>query len=66
MNPSRAWILALLCSANGVLAVAIADRAATLRRSWQAYEVRQEAQTRLKYRTHFGGRASSEGKGDNR
>lgn len=43
------WLLPLLLVANGALGLAIAERAATLRRSWQAWEVRTEAQARLKY-----------------
>ncbi len=49
MTSVRSWLLPTLLVVNGLLSVAIADRAATLRRSWQAWEVRLEAQTRLKH-----------------
>lgn len=49
MTRIRMWALPALLVVNGVLSVAIADRAATLRRSWQTWEVRREAQARLKH-----------------
>jgi hypothetical protein len=51
MSTLRSWILPLLLVANGVAALAIAVRAAELRRSWQIWEVRSEARAHLKYLT---------------
>lgn len=48
MSSARALVLPLLLVLNGVLSIAIAERAAVLRRSWQVYSVRLEAQARLK------------------
>lgn len=48
MSSLRPLLLPLLLVLDGLMAVAIADRAATLRRSWQIWELRMEAQTRLK------------------
>ena len=49
MSTLRPWILPLLLVANGVVALATADRAAEVRRSWQIWEVRSEARAHLKY-----------------
>lgn len=45
----RPWLLPVLLVLNGVVSVAIADRAATLRHSWQAWDVRLGASARLRY-----------------
>jgi hypothetical protein len=44
----RPWILSLLLVLDGMLAVALADRAATLRSAWAVWEMRVDAQARLK------------------
>lgn len=49
MRALRPWLLPVLLVLNGLVGVAIADRAATLRRSWQAWDVRLEARARLRY-----------------
>ncbi len=52
MTTVRAWLLPLLLIANGALSILIAERAAELRRSWQVWEVRSEAQAHLKDETN--------------
>lgn len=48
MRGLRGWALPVLLVLNGLLGLAIAERAGTLRRAWQTYELRRDAQARLK------------------
>ena len=52
---TRSFLLPVLLVLNGGLSFAIAERASTLRQSWQIWEVRNEAQSRLKYWNERGG-----------
>lgn len=44
----RSWLLPAVLVLNGAMSLAIADRAAELRRGWLVWELRLEAQARLK------------------
>jgi hypothetical protein len=49
MRTLRPLLLPALLVLNGVASLAIANRAASLRRAWQVWTVRVEAQARLKH-----------------
>lgn len=49
MSTLRSWILPILVLLNAATSIAIGERAATLRQRWQVWDVRLDAQARLKH-----------------
>jgi len=56
LHALRAWLLPVVLVLNGAMSLAIADRAAELRRGWLTWDLRLEARSRLKLPTDEEGR----------